>query len=72
MTKGFLKTFFSLLLVFCGFLFVVNYILSVPVMELNVQGNCLRVIDGNGKPIKDGCKKATKGEIATEHRYVAM
>ena len=45
-------------------------ILSTPVMEVAPNGVCLRVLDGDGTEIKNGCKEVKKGNLATEHRYV--
>ena len=44
--------------------------IKVPVMELNPDGHCLRVLDGDGAVIPNGCKDARNGRLATEHRYV--
>ncbi|MBP6948791.1 MAG: hypothetical protein KBB50_01810 [Candidatus Pacebacteria bacterium] len=51
-------------------MFLFDKAISVPVMELAPNGVCLRVLDGDGTEIKNGCKEAQKGNLATEHRYV--
>lgn len=46
-------------------------VMAIPVMEVDRDGTCLRVINGEGQPVQNGCKLARKGKIATESRVVA-
>ena len=59
-----------ILILLVGFLFF-DSALKTPVSELSPDGECLRVLDGEGKIIPNGCKLAKKGKIVTEQRYVA-
>jgi hypothetical protein len=46
-------------------------VMAIPVMEVNPDGTCLRVLNEDGQPVQNGCKLARKGKIATESRVVA-
>jgi hypothetical protein len=69
------KSFLVNILIAAGFICVIMFFidssLKVPVMELSPDGKCLRVVDENGQTIPNGCKQARKGQLATDHRYVA-
>ncbi len=52
-------------------IFFFNAVMKMPVVELSPEGECLRVLNEDGKNIPKGCHLVKMGKIKAEHRYVA-
>jgi hypothetical protein len=69
--QGFFLNIIGIMMVLGSFIYFVDAALEIPVMELNPNGKCLRVLDKKGENISDGCNLVRQRKITAEHRYVA-
>ncbi len=69
--KQFMMNVLGAIIVVTGAVFFFYASMAIPVMEVNLEGKCLRVLSEEGKILRHGCKLANAGKLATESRYVA-
>ena len=58
-------------LIVTPFLLLADAALTVPVTEIGPSGTCLRVINHEGKKVKNGCKLVAQGKLSANERHVA-
>lgn len=68
--KSFLTNFLTIVIIVAVSFGFIEYSLSIPVMEINIEGKCFRVVDKKGGSIPDGCKAVEEGKIAVYSRHV--